>query len=133
MTRELIFEAETVKLYFHRSGGLLEHELLRYPGAETLEAMLTHGLEMIRSHGISKWLSDDRRGGALPKSHHEWAKTVWGPRAARAGWRYWALVPPKEALGATNMDRLTRVYAKLGVTVEVFESPALGLEWLRHK
>src|SRR5687768_13697788 len=69
------------------------HELERYPGAATLELVLERGVQLMAGAPFG-WLSDDRNGGALPRSHHVWAETVWGPRAVAAGWTYWALVPP---------------------------------------
>ena len=57
----------------------------KYPGAGVLESALETGLEVLRARGAHKWLSDDRQGGALPKSHHEWGQNVWGPKAAAAG------------------------------------------------
>ena len=57
--------------------------------------------------------------GALPKSHHEWASTVWGPSAAAAGWKCWALVSPQRVIGQLNTARLKETYGSLGVTVNV--------------
>jgi hypothetical protein len=131
MGKTTILENEAMKLYYHDDAKIVHHEMVRYPGARLLESVLTRGLDLLRERGAQKWLSDDREGGALPKSHHEWGEQVWGPRAAAAGWRYWALVPPADVIGKMNMARLIKTYAAMGVTVELFQSPEQGLEWLR--
>jgi hypothetical protein len=130
MSKITALETKELTLFFHEETKIVHHELHRYPGAATLEAALEKGLSLLRERGASKWLSDNRNGGALPKSHHEWAETDWGPRAAKAGWEYWALIPPKETLGRVNMARLKEIYAKLGVKVAVFETPREGMAWL---
>ena len=132
MTRRIIVDEGAMKLWYHEDGSILHHEMLRYPGAQLLETVLNSGLEFMREHRVNKWLSDDRNGGALPKSHHEWGETVWGPKAAAAGWKYWALVPPEELVGRMNMERLTKTYGDLGVQVQVFATPVLALSWLRN-
>lgn len=129
-TKQVVIESELISLWHYPTAKLLHHQMHRYPGVKVLEDTLTQGLELIRTQGATKWLSDDRAGGAVPKSHHDWGATVWGPRAARAGWRHWALVPPRELLGRANMERLTKTYADLGVQVRVFSSPDEAFTWL---
>src|SRR5262245_25363298 len=133
MSKVLVLETEAMNLWYHPELKIVHHEMVRYPGAKVLETVLTRGLDLLREHGASKWLSDDRNGGALPKSHHEWGEQVWGPKAAEAGWRQWALVPPAEALGRMNMARLSKIYGALGVQFEVFSTPEEGLAWLKKR
>jgi hypothetical protein len=130
MERVTVVETKELTLSFHEGAKIVHHQLHRYPGAAALEAALEKGLSVLRDRGAHKWLSDDRSGGALPKSHHAWAETDWGPRARRAGWKHWALIPPKDNLGRMNMERLKEIYVSLGVNVRVFEDPVGALAWL---
>lgn len=130
MSAELILETPRMSLLFHPRDRIVQHEMHQYPGRETLEAMLLRGLELLKEHGASKWLSDDRNGGALPRSHHEWGENVWAPQAIAAGWKYWALLPPAEAIGNSNMWRLVEAYAAKGVTVEIFRDVQAAYRWL---
>jgi hypothetical protein len=132
MPKLTILATKELTLWYHEETKIVHHELHRYPGASTLEAALESGLAVLRQHGAHKWLSDDRSGGALPKAHHEWAETNWGPRAAKAGWKYWALIPPTEVLGQMNMVRIKEIYASLGVRASLFTTPDDALEWLKH-
>jgi hypothetical protein len=130
MKSEIIVDLPGIVLTYYPDAKIIHHEMRKYPGTEVLEATLEKGLEIIRNRGAHKWLSDDRKGGALPKSHHEWGDHVWGPAAAAAGWKYWALLPPTEVLGSTNMRRLAATYASLGVMVETFGDLKLAMAWL---
>lgn len=133
MTEELVLETPRMSLWFHPTDLIIRHEMHQYPGKETLETMLLRGLELMAERGASKWLSDDRRGGALPKSHHEWGENVWAPRAIAAGWKYWALLPPEEAIGNANMTRLFETYAAQGVTTKIFRDVPSAYRWLSQQ
>ena len=91
------------------------------------------GLELVREAGATKWLSDDRNGGALPKSHHEWGDKVWAPQAIDAGWQFWGLVLPDDLLHNANMQKLCRLYSSQGVTVQIFSDPDDAFRWLRQQ
>ena len=130
MTKEIIVEVPALTLWFYPDTKIIHHEVTKYPGTEILESALSSGLELLRSRGARKWLSDDRRGGALPRAHHEWAQRVWGPQAAAAGWKYWAAVPPAEIIGTKNVGRLVALFGSLGVKVQTFPNPKAAMEWL---
>lgn len=130
MDRETIVETPGLVLWYYPHTKIVHHELQKYPGVAALEAALEKGLEVMRERGGRKWLSDNRRGGAVPKSHHEWAQKVWGPRAAAAGWKYWAVLLPEELLGHSNVNRLVDVYGALGVTTRAFDDLDAAMQWL---
>lgn len=121
-----------MSLYFHPIEKVIHHEMHAYPGLEILERVLLAGLDVMRDKGATKWLSDDRLGGALPKSHHEWGDRVWAPQAVAAGWRYWGIVLEDDILHTANMNRLAELYAAQGVTVRSFSDPEAAFRWLRH-
>lgn len=128
--KQTIVELPGITLWYYPDKKVIQHQMTKYPGREVLESALNQGLEIIKTRGADKWLSDDRKSGALPKYHHEWGQNVWGPAAAAAGWKYWALCPPKELLGSSNMQRLVEIYSVLGVTVKTFEEPNAAMLWL---
>ena len=128
--KETIVELPGITLWYHPDKRVVHHEVSKYPGAEVLETVLEKGLEVLKKHGARKWLSDDRRSGALPKSHHHWAQNVWGAAAAAAGWKFWAICPPGDLLGSANINRLIDTYSGFGVTVKSFAEPAAAMAWL---
>ena len=65
MQTTTVLETKELTLWFHEEAKIVHHELHRYPGASTLEAALERGLSVLRERAAHKWLSDDRKGGAL--------------------------------------------------------------------
>jgi len=128
---DTIIDKPRMTLLYHPFEKIVHHQMHQYPGLELLQEILMRGLELLREHGATKWLSDDRNGGALPKSHHEWGDTVWAPQAIKAGWRYWGLVLPDDVLHSANMRKLAQLYASKGVTVQIFSDPDEAFRWLR--
>jgi hypothetical protein len=129
--KETVIETPRMSLYYHPAQKIIHHEMHAYPGLELLERVLRKGLELMKANGASRWLSDDRMGGTLPQSHHEWGEKVWAPEAIRSGWKRWALVLPENTLHTSNMNRLSERYAALGVTVEHFSDPTRAIVWLK--
>lgn len=130
MERIKVVDLPEMTLWYHADKRVVHHQMHRRPPITVLESVLEKGLEVLKERGAQKWLSDDRKGGALPRSHQEWAATNWGPRMAEIGWRYWALLPPQRAIGQLSMQRLQKTYSSLGVTVEVFSDYYEALGWL---
>jgi hypothetical protein len=122
-----------MSLYYHPLEKIVHHQMHSYPGFEILQELLLKGLELMKANGTTKWLSDDRNGGALPKSHHEWGDKVWSPQAVSAGWKHWALVLQKDLLHTANMRKLAQLYSAKGVSVEVFSNPDEAFRWLRRQ
>jgi hypothetical protein len=131
--RETIISKPRMSLYYHPIEKIVHHEMHQYPGLELLQEVLMRGLELLQTHGACKWLSDDRRGGVVPRSHHEWGDKVWSPQACAAGWQYWALVLPNNVLQTANMNRLLPLYTAKGVIAQIFSDPEEGFAWLRQQ
>ena len=62
---------------------------------------------MRRSH-TSKWLSDDKGNGAIPQADSEWAMGTFVPQAVQAGWKFWAIIQPDQAVGEAPDEALHR-------------------------
>ena len=86
----------------------------------------------LKKNSACKWLSDDRSYSALPKEDVEWGVTYWGPKAVKAGWRYWAIVLPQSVLGKLSLGHIIDTYGELGLTVKVFTDPKEGMTWLEE-
>ena len=78
----------------------------------------------------TKWLSDDRKFGAIHPDDKKWGDTVWQPLMMDAGWRYWAMVLPQRVVGQLNIQKLVDEYEKLGVVCSFHLDPKDALDWL---
>jgi hypothetical protein len=129
----VLLDNDAATLTYHPTSKIVHHELKRFVRGDEFRQVLDLGLEEFRKHGATKWLSDDRKNGALTPADAEWATTDWAPRVIAAGWRSWAVVMPEKVAGQMNMRRWIDFYAEKGVTVRVFEEPDEGLAWLASR
>jgi len=109
---------------------IIHHEFKQFIHGERLREALTTGVELMKKHKATKWLSDDRKNGPLPKADGEWARTVWFPGAVKAGWKTWAVVLPEMVVGQMNMQDFIDQYQKQGIEARVFTSPQQAMAWL---
>ncbi len=121
---------DSIVLWVDTDSKVVGHELRKYPSSEALRDALNAGVELFKKHGATKWLSDDRKGGALPQDFLDWSAANWKPRVISAGWKHWALILPLKIGGQLSMKRLVENYAKAGVTVQIFTEPDEGMKWL---
>lgn len=127
---ETIIDTEAVLLCYHSQQKIVHHEFRRFVYGDEFREVLDKGVEVFRTRGASKWLSDDRRNGPITPADGEWALNDWSPRVVAAGWKYWAVVLPEKVFGQTNMKRWIETYAKLGVTARTFGDAEEAKHWL---
>jgi hypothetical protein len=132
MSTETIIQNEYVTLMYHPEKKIVHHIFHRPVQGEVFRATLNTGLEVFKTHGAHKWLSDDLKNGVLPEEDSEWAKTVWFPRVLEAGWQYWALVWPPSTLAMLNMKDFIDTYRPFGLRVMVFKSAKPAMTWLER-
>ncbi|MEW8428615.1 MAG: BtrH N-terminal domain-containing protein, partial [gamma proteobacterium symbiont of Ctena orbiculata] len=101
---------------------------------DAFRSVLMAGLELMREEGVRKWLSDDRNNSILSAEDSAWSQDYWLPRALEAGWKYWAVLPPRKARGRINMERLME-FVGLGTRVEIqlFSDPDAAWQWLKDQ
>lgn len=110
--------------------GIVHHRFLQPIGGEAFRNVLTTGVELLRRHGGTKWLSDDRGNTALSPEDTEWSKTSWFPSAKAAGWKYWALVVPADIYARINLTEFVESYYEQGLRIMVFTDPKVAMDWL---
>lgn len=128
-----ILDNEFVTLWYHPDTKIVHHQFHKFLHGQPFRDALNAGLEVLRKYGAQKWLSDDRHNMALPQKDLAWARTDWFPRVQAAGWKYWAVVQPENALGELNVQRAVKASAEQGVIVKFFSDPAEALIWLENQ
>ncbi len=123
-------ENEFATVQVHPEHGIVHHRFKKFIYGERFREALMAGVELMETHGATKWLSDDRNNGALNAADSEWSMTAWSDRALRAGWRSWAVVLPEVVVGQMNMRRFVQLHKSNGVEVRVFTDPDLAMAWL---
>ena len=130
MTTEIIMDNDAVTLWYHTERRIVHHQVKSYRVGVEFRACLERGLETLREHGATKWLSDDRLIGPFSREDQEWCERVWFPRTRDAGWRYWAIVLPKKVLGQMSLQYFIKKYSSEGITARFFDNPQDALNWL---
>ena len=131
MSKTTVLDTDYATLWYYPEQKIVHHVFRKFIYGQEFRQVLEKGLEIFKQHGAQKWLSDDRNNSALPKEDGEWGVNDWSPRVVAAGWKYWAIVMPDKIAGQMNMQRFIDTYAKLGVTIQIFDDPDEALDWLK--
>ncbi len=131
MDRDIIIDNEFLTLWYYPGEKIVHHQIHKYIFGAPLREGLLRGAELLKTHGATKWLSDDRNNSALHPSDMEWGRTFWFPLVCEAGWKYWAMLPPLKVLGQMNLKNLSKVSETNGISVAVFKGLEEAMAWLR--
>jgi hypothetical protein len=130
MKKILVFDKPTTAVWVYPERKIVQHFMKTYCyGAEFREA-LTRGLEALELHKATKWLTDNRAGGSIPREDEAWARTVWMARALAAGWRHWSIVEPEKVIGQIGMKRVLKALQESGINARMFSDPDEAMRWL---
>lgn len=127
-------ENEFACLWYYPDAGIVHHQFLQPVPDDIFRTVLMSGLRLLRENGARKWLSDDRGNDILSAENSAWSQDYWLPLAAKAGWKYWAMLPTANKRGQVNLTRLMK-YVKdtYGITFRVFDDPDEALLWLTQQ
>ena len=131
MSKTTIFENEFAVIYFHEADKIIHHQIKKYIFGDNLREVLVKGVEAMEARGATKWLSNDRENGAMSVEDKAWGDKHWFPRAAAAGWKHWAILPPKKAVGQMSLNQKAAQGRSGGLEVRVFEDEDSALAWLK--
>ncbi len=130
MAAQVLIDNPYVTLWYHPEAKIVHHQMHRFIVESVFREFLQAGTQAMKQHGGCKWLSDDRKNPVLAQSLHDWAREHWFPQTREAGWKYWAIVAPREELGQWTMQRAVDEYRALGITAKYFDDPDEALRWL---
>lgn len=133
MDKIVIKETDKFSLYCYPKERIIHHVIHQFIFGEAFQELMTKGADAFEKYNCKKWLSNDRSSSVLKPEDVEWGQNYWEPRVLKAGWKYWAIIVPKSAIGQLTMKPIIDRYAKLGVTVQVFDNEQAGLDWLNSQ
>lgn len=129
--RKVLAESENYVLWYHISGRVIHHEIRGPLDKGELEHLLTVGLEHMKRHQVTKWVSDDRQRSTVPQDEADWAQNCWAPQAIKAGWTHWAVLNPKGAVSGLQMKRFIKTFKDFGVEVRPFDDSDAAVDWIK--
>lgn len=130
MAYDVIVENEWGVVRFEPTDKYVYHTFYQPISGEFFRELLNTALDCLIEKGAEKWLSDDRKNAEFTPEDIEFALADWGPRAAAAGWKLWALVVPQDIAGRASMTAIVSAFFELGVRVMVFTNVEEAREWL---
>ncbi len=130
---EIFVDNEYVTLGYNSETQTVFHTFHQFIQGKDLYDALNTGIDVLREKGAVKWLSDDRKNTGVTPEDTDWSMNDWGPRAAQAGWKYWALVVPEELAGRGAMSGIVEQFFNLGVQVMVFTEVKEAQDWLNAR
>jgi hypothetical protein len=130
MNKSLVVDNAMMTVWVYPARGMIHHVMKSYCYGRDFREGLTKGTEAMRLHKVTKWLSDDRASGPLPKDDEKWAYEDWFPQTVAAGWKHWAILQPAKVIAKIKYARATSSWADLGINARVFTDPDEAMKWL---
>jgi hypothetical protein len=127
----ILIDNEFATLWYYPDVGVIHHKFHQPVSGDSFRGVLLTGLSLMKEHGAQKWLSDDRLNSILPAEDSAWSQEYWLPRALKAGWKCWAVLPPAKARGQINMERLMGFVGETSdVKIKIFSDSDEAWQWL---
>ena len=130
LKRVSVYEDEKMALWYYPESKIVHHKMKKLIYGDDFKKLLMTGLDVFLMHGCKKWLSDDRNNPVLMKEDIEWGNKHWQPEVLKAGWKYWAVVKPKDLLSQIPITELIEMYQELDITTKVFDDDVKAYLWL---
>ena len=130
---EVILDNDYATLVCYPQQKIVHHRFHRPVTSQEYRSVLEAGVGALGKYGATKWLSDDRSFHALSDEDRAWSQTEWRPRAAAAGWKFWALVVPPELKERMAFLEVVDDNYERGVWISVFTDPEDAKQWLEQR
>lgn len=127
---EIVYDTEWATVRYYPDEKYIYHTFHKPIGGKPLRETMNTALDALAKHGAKKWLSDDRKNANVTPEDAAFSVGDWGPRAAAAGWKHWALVVPESVAGRASMAAVVEAFFNLGVHVVIFTDLEKAREWL---
>ena len=130
MIQNTILDTEYATVWYYPEPKIVHHVFHKFIYGPEFRNVLETGLDAFKKHGAQKWLSDDRKNVEFTPDDIVFSVTDWGPRAAKAGWKFWALVVPDDVAARGGMQDIIGTFYDLGVRVALFTNLEDARNWL---
>lgn len=130
MSKTSIFDSDSMAILYYPDKKILVQETLKFTTTEERRKALEAGLKMIEQDRVTKWLTNNKSGSAIPQEDIDWGINEWFPRAIKAGLQYWAVILPEKAVGKLSGKKMLDGAAQHGVSIKTFQTEEAALQWL---
>jgi hypothetical protein len=130
MDTEVIFDSPNVTLWYHPDSKIIHHKIYNFTLNEEFRSFISLASKTLSEKGATKWLSEDQSLLMLEKGNSDFSNVAWPKKTIEAGWKYWALVQPKNIISQINMENIVKHFNSLGVTAKFFTEVDEAFQWL---
>ena len=130
MSKTTVFDSDSMAISYYPDKKILVQETLKFTSSEERRKSLEEGLKIIEKDHVTKWLTNNKSGSAIPEEDFEWGIDEWFPRAIKAGLKYWAVILPEKAVGKLSGKKMLDGVAKHGITIKIFQTEEDAVKWL---
>ncbi len=133
MHKETIVDNEWGTIWYYPDQKIIAHQVKKFLYGQAYRDFLLTGTELMLQKKAEKWLSDDRNSPVLRREDMEWGVVNWFPQTKAAGWKYWAMVKPVQAIGEMSMQRVVDDATRSGVVTKLFSDFDEAFKWLESQ
>ena len=130
MSKTPIFDNNSMAIFYYTDKKILVQETLKFATSEERREALGEGLKIIERDRVTKWLTNNKSGSAIPQEDIDWGINEWFPRAIKAGLKYWAVILPEKAVGKLSGKKMVEALIARGITVKTFQTEEDAVNWL---
>lgn len=104
-----------------------------YVNFEQYKEVLEEAFKTVEGRKCMRWISDMRKGQAVPKEAREWLQKEFIPRAAKTGVKKVAFLLEKNIFRKMYAESITTSIEFQGLIVQTFDNENLMNQWLMEK
>ncbi|MDO1446432.1 hypothetical protein Q0590_09245 [Rhodocytophaga aerolata] len=128
---KIIHQSDKAKIEWIEEGKIVRKTFTGFIIGEEMKAAFNAGLACLQKNKGRKWLSDNRYVKVYKQEDSDWINNVWFPQTKKAGWKYWAVLEPKDFYGQMSMNRFIKDFAQQGIILKIFHEMDQAVEWLQ--
>lgn len=130
MDTEVIYDSPDAILWYHPESKIIHHKIFSNSLNKEFIPFIKLASKTLAEKGATKWLSEDQSLLMLEKASSDFSNISWPKKTIDDGWKYWAIVQPKNIISQINMERIVKHFNALGVTAKFFSEVDKATQWL---
>jgi len=133
MEKVTVLDSGHVAIWYYPDKKIVHNQVNKYVYGQPYRDFLNEVTKALQKYHAHKLLSDDRKTSGISKEDQEWGSKDWFPRTKAAGWKFWAIIQPENAIGQLTLKRVVANMTAQGITTEIFNEPDQALSWLEKQ
>jgi hypothetical protein len=126
----VVYESSNAILWYHPESNIVHHKIYNFSLNEEFISFINLASRTLAEKKSAKWLSEDQSLFLMEKGSSDFRGVSWPKKTIEAGWKYWAIVQPKNIITQINMEKIVKHFKTLGVTARFYSEVDEAMQWL---